>query len=58
MVGDLAIGILGGMLLNELMDGLVIDEMVEEATEELGIGEEESFLGGASVIVMINNISS
>ncbi|PGL78039.1 hypothetical protein CN931_23795 [Bacillus sp. AFS054943] len=46
MVGGLAVGILGGMLLNELMDGLGVDEMVEEATEELGIVEEESFLGG------------
>jgi sporulation-control protein len=44
MVGGLAVGILGGMLLNELMDGLGVDEMVEEATEGLGIGEKESFL--------------
>ncbi|PGA93023.1 sporulation protein [Bacillus wiedmannii] len=45
MIGGLAVGILGGMLLNELMDGLGVDEMVEEATEELGMNEEESFLG-------------
>ncbi|MCI0768207.1 sporulation protein [Bacillus sp. TL12] len=45
MVGGLAVGILGGMLLNELMDELGVDEMVEEATEEIGINEEESFLG-------------
>ncbi|MGH1092601.1 sporulation protein [Bacillus mycoides] len=44
MVGGLAVGILGGMLLNELMDGLGVDEMIEEATEGLGIDEEESFL--------------
>lgn len=40
MVGGLAMGILGGMLLSEMIDGLGIDEMMEGAAEAVGFDQE------------------
>jgi sporulation-control protein len=40
MVGGLAMGILGGMLLSEMIDGLGVDEMIEGAAEAVGFDEE------------------
>ncbi|MFX3624834.1 MAG: sporulation protein [Ectobacillus sp.] len=40
MVGGLAVGILGGMLLDEILDELGVDEMMEDAAEALGLDEE------------------
>lgn len=42
MVGGLAMGILGGVLMSEMMDALGVDEMIEGAAEALGFdGEDE-----------------
>jgi sporulation-control protein len=46
MVGGLAMGVLGGMLLNEIMDHLGVDEMLAEATESVGLDEEDFDLAG------------
>jgi sporulation-control protein len=46
MVGGLAMGILGGMLLNEMMDNLGVEEMLEDATESIGLDEEDFDLAG------------
>lgn len=40
MVGGLAMGILGGMLISEMIDGLGVDEMMEGAAEAVGFDEE------------------
>lgn len=44
MVGGLAMGLLGGMLLSEMLDGFGVDEMMEGAAEAVGY-EEEAFDG-------------
>jgi sporulation-control protein len=46
MVGGLAMGVLGGMLLNEIMDHLGVDEMLADATESIGLDEEDFDLAG------------
>ncbi|MDE3837995.1 hypothetical protein C0966_01055 [Bacillus methanolicus] len=46
MVGGMAMGVLGGMLLNEMMDSFGVDEMLEDATESLGLDEEDFDLAG------------
>jgi len=46
MVGGLAMGVLGGMVLNELMDNLGVDEMLEDAAEAIGLDEENFDLAG------------
>ncbi|AMM91477.1 sporulation protein [Peribacillus simplex] len=40
MVGGLAAGVLGGMLLSEMIDGLDMDGVLEGATDALGIEED------------------
>jgi sporulation-control protein len=40
MVGGLAMGIFGGMLLDELMEAFGSDELIEEAAEAIGFDEE------------------
>ncbi|MDE3840746.1 hypothetical protein C0966_15825 [Bacillus methanolicus] len=46
MVGGLAMGVLGGMLLNEIMDNLGADEMLEDVAESVGLDEEDIDLAG------------
>ncbi|MFC3883439.1 sporulation protein [Bacillus songklensis] len=46
MVGGLAMGVLGGMVLNEMMDSFGVDEMVEDAAESIGLDEEDFDLAG------------
>ncbi|MBM7649497.1 sporulation-control protein [Bacillus ectoiniformans] len=46
MVGGMAVGILGGVLLSDMLDGLGADELLEDLAEELGYEEEESAEGG------------
>ncbi|MBM7702879.1 sporulation protein [Metabacillus iocasae] len=41
MIGGLAVGVLGGVLLSELMDGFGLDDMMGDATEALGDMEED-----------------
>ncbi|PRS26209.1 hypothetical protein C6W19_25690 [Bacillus sp. RJGP41] len=42
MVGGLAVGVLGSMLLTEMMDGFDVEEMIEETAEDFN-GEFDSF---------------
>ncbi|MFD6443016.1 sporulation protein [Peribacillus sp. NPDC060186] len=46
MVGGLAVGVLGTMLFTEMMDGFDIEEMFEEATEDLDGGFDSFFDNG------------
>jgi sporulation-control protein len=41
MVGGLAMGILGGMLLSEMIDGLGVDDMLEDTAEAMGFDFDE-----------------